>query len=188
MPSQALIPYSLRKFPAVWSEALCFGAGLVLLISLAQVKIPLPFTPVPITGQTFGVALIALSWGRVRAPLIVLSYLLLGALGLPVFAGGLSGFTLGPTSGYLIGMVFASWLMGSLADRGWTQNFLKCWLAAILGGIITLTCGAVVLSLFVPAESVFAMGVFPFLIGDFIKNLAAAYLSWHAASLGNRKL
>ncbi len=179
MNSQALIPLNLRLTnPRVLTELLAFGAGLVLLVLLARVVIPLPFTPVPITGQTFGVALIALSWGSVRGMGVVLSYLALGGLGLPVFAGGLSGLSLGPTSGYLAGMVISAWMMGSLADRGWTKSFFRTWLAAILGGLVTLGCGALVLSLLLPGQSAFALGVVPFLLGDFIKNLTAASISW----------
>lgn len=179
MISQALVPVTLRKFEArPFTELIIFLGGLLLLIALARMVIVLPFTPVPITGQTLGVALIALSFGRLRGAGIVLGYLALGGAGLPVFAGGASGLFYGSTSGYLAGMLIAAFVMGYLADRGWTKNFLTAWLAAIIGGVITLGCGALVLKMLMPTKSALALGVLPFLAGDVIKNLVAAAISW----------
>ena len=85
---------------------------------------------------------------------------------------------MGPTTGYLAGMLIASWVMGTFADKGWTKSFLRTWLVAILGGLITLGCGALTLKILFPAQSAFALGVAPFLVGDFVKNLTAASISW----------
>src|SRR5512139_60068 len=102
-----------RAFPrlAAWLRDLVLIVGAVLLLSaLAQVEIPLPFTPVPITGQTFGVLLIGAALGSRRAAASLLLYITEGAAGLPFFAGGGSGLrTLsGPTAGYLLGFVIAA--------------------------------------------------------------------------------
>jgi biotin transport system substrate-specific component len=148
-------------------------AGTVIIAAVAQISIPLPFTPVPITGQTFGVALIALLWGQKRGFASVALYLSLGFSGLPIFAAGKSGASFGPTSGYLIGMLAAAFLMGTLADRGWTKTFWRTWLAAFCGSGVTFLCGVIVLSFFIPKESLFAAGVLPFIPGDLIKTLLA---------------
>ncbi len=159
--------------------ALNFATTLLatLLISLlAQISIPLAHTPVPITGQTFGVALVSLLWGSRRAVSAVALYLSLGYLGWPLFAFSQSGLILGPTSGYLLGMLIASFVMGTFADRGWTESFWKTWVAAVLGSGITFCCGLIVLSLFVPASAVLIAGVFPFLPGDIIKTILVCFI------------
>lgn len=158
-------------------ETAAFFLGIATLVLLARISITLPFTPVPITGQTFGVASIALLWGRNRGAAIVLSYLIFGAIGLPFFAAGASGFLLGPTSGYLIGMLLSSLLVGSLADRGWSQSFQKAWLAATLGSVLVFFCGLMVLSRFVPKEALLISGFYPFIIGDGLKNILAAIMA-----------
>ena len=183
MASQALVPsyLSAKNFgrTGAWTAA---AAGLVLLSLLAQIKIALPFTPVPITGQTFGVALIALLWGRRLGTAIVASYLAIGFAGLPVFANA----AMGPTVGYLIGMVISAWIVGGLTDRGWVaRGFLRAWAAALLGSIAIFACGVAVLSLFLPAHQLLMAGVLPFLPGDFIKTALAAAIATGAASQSN---
>src|SRR4051794_850276 len=96
-------------------EALMGAAGIAILALLSQISIHLPFTPVPITGQTLGVLLIALTFGLPRAPWIVGSYLVAGLVGMPVFAVA----PFGPTAGYLLGMLGAAFAVGALAHRGW---------------------------------------------------------------------
>jgi biotin transport system substrate-specific component len=106
--SQALIPQLIsRQENKILANILSVFAGLVLMTALAQISIPLPWTPVPITGQTFGVTFLSLIWGRNRGLAVMLTYLTLGITGAPLFALGQAGFSWGPTSGYLIGW---SWL------------------------------------------------------------------------------
>jgi biotin transport system substrate-specific component len=140
--------------------------GAVTIAAVAQIKIPLPFTPVPITGQTFGVALISLLWGKTRGFSAVVIYLLFAV----------TSMSFGPTSGYLIGMLVASYLMGDLADRGWTKKFWSTWLAAFSGSCVILSCGVLVLSLYMPKDSLLMAGVLPFLPGDLIKTLLACFI------------
>jgi biotin transport system substrate-specific component len=149
--------------------------GAIALAVLAQVRVTLPWTPVPITGQTFGVALMALLFGaRVAGPAIAL-YVIAGALGAPVFSGGLGGLgSLGPTLGYLGGMVVASFVVGALADRGWARRFWTALGAAYVGSAITFACGLAVLSAYLPSEALLGAGLLPFLAGDAIKNTLAA--------------
>ena len=176
--SQALIPQlisrqenqTLANFTAVF-------AGVILMAALAQISIPLPWTPVPITGQTFGVTFLSLIWGRNRGLAVMLTYLGLGIAGVPLFAMGQAGFSWGPTSGYLIGMVIASTWIGTLADRRWTQTFWRSYLASASGSFIVFTCGLGGLSFFVPQEALLSAGLYPYLPGDFMKTLAACLLA-----------
>lgn len=184
---QALIPRLLiKKGNLVSHNMIAVLFGIALLSLLAQVSIPLPFTPVPITGQTFGVALTALLWGRKRAVACVVGYLGLGAAGVPVFAAGSFGLAWGPTLGYLIGMLIASFAMGTLADRGWTKTFFRSWLAAFSGSLITFACGLLVLSFFVPREALLMAGLLPFIPGDIVKTLLASGLAYKSSSLPDR--
>jgi biotin transport system substrate-specific component len=156
--------------------------GAALLAILSQIAIPLPFTPVPITGQTLGVALLALTLGRSKGLSAVVLYLLAGAAGLPVFAQAQSGLVFGPTIGYLIGMLLATVVMGSLADSGWTLSFKRTLAAAFMGTGLTLVIGVVGLSFFLPAKTLLIAGVLPFLPGAIIKDTLAATLAYKARS------
>ena len=153
-------------------------AGAAILALLSQIAISLPFTPVPITGQTLGVALLALTLGRNRGLSSVVLYLMLGAAGLPVFAQAQSGLVFGPTMGYLIGMLLATVLMGSLADKGWTSSFKKTLFAAFMGTVITFVVGVSVLAFFIPAKMLLVAGVLPFLPGSLIKDTLAASVAY----------
>jgi biotin transport system substrate-specific component len=176
--SQALVPQLLNKATHKnLAEMTQLIGGVFLLALLAQVSIPLPWTPVPITGQTLGIALVSLSWGQKRAFTVVLTYLALGSLGLPIFAMGKSGLLLGPTAGYLIGMAIASIIVGSLADRGFTKTFKHSLVASFAGSAAIFTCGLIGLSFYVPQDQLMAAGLLPFIPGDVIKNLIAATTS-----------
>lgn len=178
MQEQALIPNLLATKERSWSfNATVVGVGVFFLAVLAQVAIPLPFTPVPITGQTFGVALMSLLFGRKLGIATVASYLIIGASGVPIFAGASFGLTWGPTLGYLIGMFFAAYAVGSLADRGWTRSWLHAYLAATCGSVIIFSCGMFVLSFFLPSHALITAGFLPFLPGDIIKNSLAAAIA-----------
>jgi len=143
---------------------------------LAQIVFPLPWTPVPVTGQTFGVLLISLLMGRNRAFIAVATYLFIGAMGYPVFALGKSGIVLGPTTGYLVGMLLSSFVVGWLSDRGWSQRFSTCVMAGLISSVIVFGFGIFVLSYFTPQESLFMAGFLPFIPGDIVKITLAALL------------
>lgn len=163
--------------PSISNRLCVILTGVILLSILAQVRLYLPFSPVPITGQTFGVAFIALIFGRNLGVLSVASYLLVGGLGLPVFSGFQSGLVLGPTFGYLMGMLVASFVIGSLSDLGFAKSWPKAFFACLCGSLITFSFGLFVLSFFVSFESLFILGLYPFLAGDFLKNLAASFIA-----------
>src|SRR5919109_4259454 len=111
--------------PGLLTDALLVlgGAGFVALA--AQVSIDLPFTPVPITGQTFAVLLVGAGLGALLGLASLGLYLFVGALGAPVYADGTHGWDVitGPTGGYLVGFVLAAGLIGYLAQRRWDRRF-----------------------------------------------------------------
>lgn len=173
--SQAFVPtLIIDRGNTTLHNMVSYGLGVIGLALLAQIAIPLPWTPVPITGQTFGVTLIALLFGKTRAVSVVATYLLLGLAGMPFLAAA----KLGPTSGYLVGMLLSSVVVGHLADLGWTRSFIKTWFAGFLGSLCVFACGLLVLSFFVPSETLMVAGFFPFLPGDAIKTLAAASIAY----------
>lgn len=187
MTSHAFVPVVLhRRHAAGWAgelSALIFGVAVMGL--LAQIAVKLPWSPVPITGQTLGVALISLLWGRDRAALVMLSYVLLGVGGVPLFALK-GGFLLGPTFGYLVGMMFAAVVVGWFADLGASRTFGRALTAAYFGSAITFACGLWGLSFFVPARELLWAGLIPFLPGDLIKNILAAWIATRSSRILER--
>lgn len=167
--------------PMDWARGLALIIAFSLLTALAaQVAIPLPWTPVPLTGQTFAVLLTGALLGSRLGALAMLAYLIEGASGLPFFAAGGSGLQrllLSPTSGYLLSYPAAAFVVGFLAERGWDRRFVTAAAAMGLGSIIILLSGWAWLVSFVGPAGAWAAGVAPFLIGDVIKiALAAAVL------------
>lgn len=168
--------YSLIRPTSLWLEIPILIGFNLLLVSLAQLAINLPFSPVPITGQTLGVMLIAIALGRGRGVAVVSAYILEGLLGLPVFANGMAGVgvLLGPTGGYLAGFVVAAWIIGALADRGWDRSFLLSFTAMTIGTVVILGCGLIWLSRFVGGDLLLSTGLIPFLPGAAVKLTLAA--------------
>ncbi len=160
-----------RIAPAV-REAALLVAGVVMLALSAHVIIPLPFTPVPVTGQTFGVLLLAATYGMRRGLATVALYLLAGAAGLPAFAPGANI----ASYGYLAGFVPAAIIVGWLAERGWGRSLPTAIASMLVGEVAIYACGLPWLARFVGWSNVFAMGAYPFLIGDAYKLVAAALL------------
>jgi biotin transport system substrate-specific component len=152
------------------------GIANLLLIACSQVRIPLPFTPVPITGQTFGVLVLGALLGSRYGTAVVTAYVLQGLVGLPVFAGWKGGIAVvfGPTGGYIVGFIFAAFIVGWLLERGWSRR-LDLTLAALLIGNATIYAfGLPWLALFVGWNQVLQAGLIPFLPGDLLKLLMAA--------------
>lgn len=169
----------LAPVDAVKSVALVVAFSLFIALS-AQVVIPLPFTPVPLTMQTFAVLLTGALLGWRLGALAVLLYLIEGAAGLPFFRGGNGGLDylrFSVTAGYLLAYPLAALLTGWLAERGWDKKFLTAAAAIALGSIVILFGGWLGLLRFYSTEQAFALGVAPFIIGDIVKiALAAAAL------------
>jgi biotin transport system substrate-specific component len=162
-------------------QALAYDLLLILGISLliglsAQVAIPLPFSPVPITGQTLMVLLAGATLGSKRGSLCLLAYLTEGLTGLPVFAAGASGLSqlLGPTGGYLVGFVVAAYFTGRLAEQGWDRRISTTALAMLFGNAVIYAFGVTWLMAFVGLKQAIAVGFYPFIIGDVLKLMIAA--------------
>jgi biotin transport system substrate-specific component len=151
---------------------------MALTVAGAYIRIPLPFTPVPITLQTFFVLLAGAVLGRKLGCLSQAGYLLIGIFGLPVFTGGLYGFArfFGPTGGYLMGFVLAAYLIGRLLGRDDEAGFIKITAAMFSGLVVLFATGTFQLALVmhISLAKAAALGVLPFIPGDIIKLLAAA--------------
>ncbi|MFK7962079.1 MAG: biotin transporter BioY [Phycisphaerales bacterium] len=168
-------------------ELLLVAVGTALIAGSAWVSWHPGFSPVPITGQTFAVLLVAALYGPVRGTATVLAYLAEGAMGLPVFAGGAAGvgyLLAAPTTGYLLGFVAAAAVTGGLAVRGWDRSFPRAVVAMSLGTAIIFVSGLAWLSIFlglfvgdITLDAVLLAGLWPYLPGAMVKiGLAAALL------------
>jgi biotin transport system substrate-specific component len=177
-----LLNRSLPRLNRRVRDILLVVGGSLFVAGMAQVRIPLPFTPVPITGQTFAVLLVGAVLGARRGAASLVLYLIQGLIGLPFFAGGASGlaYLLGPTGGYLVGFLVAAWMVGLMAARGMDRRIPSALLAFLTGEIIIYLFGVAWLSIYLGIPHAIAAGLVPFLIGDAIK-LAGAGLVLPAA-------
>jgi len=153
--------------------------GSLLMAVFAQIRLPLPFTPVPITGQTLAALLVGAALGKNRAGLSILLYLGLGLTGLPVFAGGAQGlaYMAGATGGFLVGFIPAAYVVGWLAEQGLDRDIRTALLPFLVGEMIIYTFGLIWLSIYVgDLSSAFALGFHPFIVGDAIKIALAVLL------------
>lgn len=160
--------------------ALVIG-GTALTAAAAQLVIPT--SPVPFTGQTFAVLLVGATLGLNRAAASMFLYLLVGAAGIPVFTQGKSGLFdqaghLTATLGYLVGFVLASALVGFLAERGWAKSSLGVISAFVLGNAVIYALGLPWLQFSLSAtwDQTIAWGFTPFVVGDLLKLIAAAFV------------
>ena len=170
-----LADVALPRAGALSNIGLVLSASLVTALA-AQLVVPVPWSPVPITGQTFTVLLSGATLGARRAFLAQALYLAEGALGLPVFAGGGAGLATfaGPTAGYLIAFPLAAALTGALASRGWDRHFSTMIVAMLIGSVPVFALGLTLLARFVPTDRLLQAGLFPFLPGDLVKATLAA--------------
>jgi biotin transport system substrate-specific component len=162
------------------------GAAFVGLA--AQISIPLPFTPVPVTGQTFAVLLTAAALGTWRGVSSMLLYAAMGLVGVPWFAEGSTAFREGAlvvTFGYIVGFIVAAAVVGWLAERGNTRTPLRTAGLMVLGNVVIYAIGATWLAaaINVSLGKALSLGVQPFLLGDALKVALAAGLfplAWRA--------
>lgn len=179
--------------PQGWVKSAALVVGFSLFVALsAQVVVPLPWTPVPVTGQTFAVLLTGALLGSRLGALALAVYLVEGALGLPFFRGGQGGahyLLLTPTAGYLFSYPLAAYVTGRLAERGWDRKYIWAAAAMALGSAVVLVCGwAWLAAVTGSGAEAFRLGVLPFLPGDVIKvALAAAVLPTGWALLKRKK-
>jgi biotin transport system substrate-specific component len=144
----------------------------------AQIRISLYFSPVPVTGQTFAIMLIGASLGSRKGVLSVLLYLLEGAMGLPVFAGGLGLISLfGVKSGYFLGFIAQVYLVGRFTEKQKSFQNARTLFILLFSCLIQMGLGVIWLSSFVGIQTALFIGLYPFLIGETIKSVCiAAYL------------
>ena len=187
-------------------DVLLIIAFSLVMALLARVSVHLPFTPVPITGQTLGVLLTGAVLGSWRGAAALTLYLLEG-MQFPVYAGtggsylwqltagsAVFGFTSGSaglfwdlaSGGYLIGFIPAAFIVGWLCERGWDR---KPWIivAMLAGNAMLYLPGLLQLSLFVPKDKVFEYGLFPFIVGDLVKLYFASLIVPTAWGLLDRR-
>ncbi len=173
--------FTRRSFEGLYawisqSTSLKILFGSLFLILTSTIRIPLFFTPVPLTGQTLGVMLIGAVMGSKNGALAVLAYIIEGAIGLPVFAGGNGGLhhIIGPTGGYLVGFIAQAFFIGLFFEKMRRFHFVKAFAILMCSTLIQLALGALWLSIFVGAHNSLMLGVYPFIIGDSIKAILAA--------------
>ncbi|MCX8529187.1 MAG: biotin transporter BioY [Rhodoluna sp.] len=155
--------------------------GALLTAGAAQISIPM--WPVPITGQTFAVLLVGAALGATRGAISMAFYVLLGAVGLPVFAAGKSGFVFGPTLGYLFGFIAAGAVVGYFAEREIGRKWFSVAVGFVAGNAIIYAFGLPWLSIFLGANSwpndlnsTLVAGLYPFILGDALKIALASTL------------
>jgi len=174
----------------VWRDAVLVLSGSLLVAICAQFVVP--FYPVPVTGQTFGVLLTGMLLGSKRGSLALVAYVAEGIAGLPVFYGGRTGpgQLIGPTGGYLIGFIVAAFVAGWLAERGWDRRFATAAAAMVVGNVVIYFFGVAWLAYIYqigvawlpniplrPVDAALVDGMVKFLPGDFLKiGLATAAL------------
>ncbi|GAA1014044.1 MULTISPECIES: biotin transporter BioY [Streptomyces] len=144
--------------------------GAALTGVAAQIAVPVPGSPVPVTGQTFAALLVGTSLGAGRGFLSLALYVLAGAAGVPWFAGGASGVA-AASFGYLIGMLLASAVVGALARRGGDRGVWRTAGTMALGSAVIYAVGVPYLALAtgMSASDAIAAGLVPFLVGDALK-------------------
>ena len=164
-----------EKISAVLYDAIVIICGSLILGLSAQVKVYLPISPVPITGQTFAVLMLAALLGSRRGVLAMIAYLAEGAMGLPVFANGVGLATLiGPTGGYLVGFIPAAYIVGRLAEMGWDRRVITTIAAMLAGQIVLYTFGVCWLAIMTNIRTALTVGLYPFIVGDILKVVLAA--------------
>jgi biotin transport system substrate-specific component len=187
---------SLRSavFPqsTLLTKAAFVAGGTLLLGALAQVSIPIPGSPVPVTGQTLGVLLIGTTYGASLGLFTFATYLLAGIAGAPVFAGASFGFEkiAGATGGYLIGMLISTYVLGFLADRHLDQRFKTSLPTMLIGTVIIFTFGLLWLAHFTGKDWAWSVnaGLTPFIFGEVLKIVIAGTSLPVAWRFVNRKL
>jgi biotin transport system substrate-specific component len=173
------------------ADVLAVAAGVALISAAAQISIPLPFTPVPITGQTFAVLLVGAGLGTVRGGLAGGLYVLMPLAGLPLYANGEHGWSVlsGATGGYLLAFPIAAAVSGRLAELRWDRAFGSAIGAMLTGNVIIYAFGVPWLahSLHISFQKALEYGLYPFVAGDLIKLYLAALALPTAWKLAGRR-
>jgi biotin transport system substrate-specific component len=152
------------------------GASLFLALC-SQIKLDLPFTLIPLTMQTFAVMLIGITLGSRKSALAILWYFAEILIGLPVLAGGISNplIFFAPKAGYYLGFCVQAYSMGWFVEKLKARKSIAIWIGGILGSAMQLGLGVTVLAQFVGWNSVWALGLFPFIPGEILKILTLCF-------------
>jgi biotin transport system substrate-specific component len=179
-PDAATLRWAILPGGGILADVLLVAGGAGFVALAAQVSIDLPFTPVPITGQTFAVVLVGAGLGAVLGLASLGLYLFVGALGAPVYADGKHGWDVltGPTGGYIVGFVLAAGLTGYLAQRRWDRRFSSAVAAMLTGNVVIYLVGLPWLAEQIDAglEGTLEAGLYPFVVGDLLKLYLAGAL------------
>jgi biotin transport system substrate-specific component len=187
-------PATLVPRQGLVADAALVAAGTGLVAAAAQISVSLPFTPVPITGQTFAVVLVGASLGTIRGFASLFLYLSLGVAGAPIYAHHAHGWSVvtSASGGYLVGFVLAAAFTGFLAERRWDRRLSSSISSMLTGNVIIYLVGlpwlAVVLD--TSLEKTLEYGLYPFVPGDVFKlYLAAALLpgAWRVVDRVRRR-
>jgi len=179
MPAEAAtLRVAVLPRTGILGDVLLVCAGTALVSLAAQVSVPLGFTPVPISGQTFAVLLVGASLGSIRGAASLALYLLIGLAGAPVYSEQKGGWEIfsGATGGYLVGFMVAASVVGLLAERGWDKRVATSVSAMLTGSVIIYVFGLVWLHRYLEAswEATLTAGLYPFVPGDILKLYLAA--------------
>ena len=159
------------------SNAALIVSGTIFLSVSAQIAIPVPGSPVPVTGQTLGVLLVGTTYGASLGLATFATYLVAGIAGAPVFAGASYGVEkiTGATGGYLLGMLVSTYVLGLLAHKRFDQKFLTALPAMLIGTALTFSFGLIWLHQFTGKDWAwtFQAGLAPFIIGEALKIIIA---------------
>lgn len=179
-PDAATLRLALVPRTGLLADAVLIALGAALVALAAQISIPLPFTPVPITGQTFAVVLVGGALGALRGGASLSLYLLLGIVGVPVYQDGSNGWEYfsGATGGYLVGFVLAAVLTGYLAEQRWDRRLSSSIAAMLTGNVVIYLLGVPWLGHIanLGLEESLEQGLYPFVVGDLLKLYLAGAL------------
>lgn len=150
--------------------------GVAVLIASARIQVP--FWPVKMSMQTFAVMLLSIAYGSRLGSASVVSYLLLGIIGAPVFVsgGGVSYFG-GPTTGYLLGFVMAAWIIGRFSDRGLLRTWRSALAVLLVGDLIIMIAGVTWLTTLIGFERALYAGFLIFIPAEALKIVLAASMA-----------
>ena len=172
-PSKNIAIAWVEKGSLVRNLFLSLGFAIITALS-AQIRIVIPISPVPITGQTFVVLLAGLVLGSTFGAVSMLMYLFIGISGLPFFSAGVAGLAIlkSPTIGYIVGFFLAAYTIGHFANRPI--------IGILFGSLIIYSCGVagLILILNTSLQNAITIGVVPFLFGDFIKSFLVIALAY----------
>ena len=160
------------------ANMLTVGAASILIAIAAQIAIPIPFSPVPLTLQPLAVLLVGVTLGSTRGAAAVLLYLFEGATGLPVFAQSHGGafWLFSATGGYLLAFPAAAWLAGWFSERGWGSTRARAICGMLAALAVIYAGGWSWLAVLAGSHAAFTMGIAPFVVADLVKVALGAAL------------